>query len=78
MEKYFTPNISAYRKGFSTDHVHIRLLEEWRKKIDNNLFVGAILMDLWKDFNRIPQDLIIVKMTAYYCTNRKQCYLHRN
>ena len=32
MEEYFSPLISAYRINYSSQHVIIRLLEEWRKK----------------------------------------------
>ena len=38
--------MSAYRKHYSSQHVLLRLLEEWRKGLDNNLLVGAVLMDL--------------------------------
>ena len=38
--------MSAYRKGYSANHVLIRLIENWRKTLDNKLFTGAVLMDL--------------------------------
>ena len=42
MEHPFSPFISVYHKSFSTEHVLIRLLEEWRNKLDNNNVVGAV------------------------------------
>ena len=45
LDKYLSPSISAYRKGYSTQHVLTRLVEEWRERLDNNYIVGAILMD---------------------------------
>ena len=39
---------SAYRKNYSSQHVFLRLLEEWRKYLDNNYVVGVVLMDLFK------------------------------
>ena len=48
MEHHFSPFISAYRKSFSTEHVLIRLLEDWRNKLDNNNVVGAVLTDVSK------------------------------
>ena len=32
-------------------HVRIRLLEKWRKCLDNNDIVGRVLMDLYKAFD---------------------------
>ena len=65
LDKYFSPFISAYRKGYSTQHVLIRLVEEGRERLDNNYIIGAILMDLSKAFGCIPYDLIISKLAAY-------------
>ena len=59
----------AYRKGYNTNHVPIRWVEEWRIKLDNNLFVGAVLMGLPKALDCIPHNLIIDKMTAYRIQN---------
>ena len=64
MKQNFSPFLSAYRKSFSTEHVLIRLLEDWRNKLDNNA-VGAILTDLSKAFDCIAHDLLSVKLDAY-------------
>ena len=63
--KYLSSFISAYRKGYSTQHVLTRLVEEWSERLDNNYIVGAILMDLSKAFDCISHDLIIAKLAAY-------------
>ena len=85
LDKYFLPFISAYRKGYSTQHVLTRLVEEWREGRDNNYIVGAILIDLSKAFHCILHDLFIANLAAYgldhtalkliysYLHNRKQC-----
>ena len=65
MEHHFLLFISAYRKSFSTEHVLIRLLEDWRNKLDNNNVVGTVLTDLSKAFDCIPHDLLVAKLDAY-------------
>ena len=69
---------------YNTQHVLLRLIEEWKNKLDKNYVVGAIVMDLSKAFDCIPHDLIIAKLAAYcfdpkfleyilsYLTNREQ------
>ena len=63
MNKYISPYVSAYRKGYNSQHVLIRLLEEWRQHLDNNKVVGGVFMDLSKAFDRVP--LLIAKLAAY-------------
>ena len=69
MEHHFSPFVSAYRRSFSTEHVLIRLLEDWKNKLDNNNAAAAILTDLSKAFDCIPHDLLVAKLDAN-CFNR--------
>ena len=85
LENIFSPFLSAYRENYSTQHVLIRLVEEWKKHLDNNEVVGGVLMDLSKAFDCIPHDLLIAKLSAYgvdkialkyiysYLKKRQQC-----
>ena len=57
--------ISAYRRAYSTQHVLVRLIEDWWSNLDNDYLVGAVLMDLSKAFDCIPHDLLIAKLHAY-------------
>ena len=54
----------------------IRLIEEWRKNVDNNYFIGAVLMNLSKAFDCIPHDLVIVKLAAYKFDKNMICCIY--
>ena len=62
MNYLFSPFISACRESCNTQSMLIRLIEEWIKNLDNNYFIGAVLMDLSKAFDYISHDLEIAKL----------------
>ena len=68
--------MTTYRSGYSTNHVLIGLIENWKHALDNNLFIGAVLMDLLKAFNRISHDLLIANLHAYILDFDTVMFLH--
>ena len=76
--------LAAFRKGFGCATTLLRLAEDWKKDLDKQQYVGAVLMDLSKAFDCLPHDLILAKLSAYglsanacdflnsYLSNRKQ------
>ena len=57
--------LSAYRKKYGCEHVLVKLVDSWKKAMDNDQYVGTVLMDLSKAFDCIPHALLIAKMNAY-------------
>ncbi len=84
LEKYLSPSLCGFRKGYSTQHCLAVMVESWKKAIDKNKYAGAILTDLSKAFDCLNHKLLIAKLNAYglnenslqfiynYLTERKQ------
>ena len=53
--------LSAYRSKYSTQHVLLRLTEQWRTCLDKDRLVGAILMDISEAFDCLSHDLLIAE-----------------
>ena len=68
-ENIFNPFLAAFRPTFGCQSTLLRLVEDWKKALDDNLYVGAILMDLSKAFDCLPHDLIIQQLKAYGLSN---------
>ena len=43
-------SLSAYRTGYSCQHIILRLTEYWRQALDNGSAVGTVAMDLSRAF----------------------------
>ena len=61
----FNPFLAAFRKGFGCQSTLLRLLEDWRKALDNHQSAAAVLMELSKAFDCLPHGLLIEKLRAY-------------
>ena len=70
VENTLSEFIAAYRKTYSSNNVLLRLIENWKKHLDNKNIVGTVLMDLSKAFDCIPHDLLIAKLHAYGITKK--------
>ena len=51
IDQFLSPNMCRYKKGLSTQHMLLSLIEKWKKVLDNKGYGGAVLMDLWKTLN---------------------------
>ena len=65
MNTFLSKFLPAYRKSYSTNHVLVRLIENWKKPLGEKKYASAVLMNLLKAFASIPHDLLIAKMYVY-------------
>ena len=57
--------ISAYRKSCSSNHVLLRLIENWKESLDSQKFVRTVLMELSQAFDCISHNLLMAKIYIY-------------
>ena len=66
MENFLSPFPCGFRRGFSTQHCIMVMLELFKKGLDQGNAVGALLTDLSKAFDCINHDeLLTAKIEAY-------------
>ena len=65
IEKKLSPSLCGFRKGYSTQHALLDMLNKWQSALNDKGKVGAILMDLSKAFDCLPHNLLIAKLGAY-------------
>ncbi len=65
MQKYFNTILSillsAFRKMYSCQAVLLKMVEDWKKALDNYQQIGIIVVDLSKAFDSIPHSYLIKK-----------------
>ena len=83
-ENFLSNQQCGFRKGYSTQHCLLNLLEKWKNCVDKGKVFGALLTDLSKAFDCLDHELLIAKRNAYgfnlaalrlihdYLSNRKQ------
>ena len=64
-DKILSKFVSAYRKPYGSNRVLLKLIEEWKKSLDDKNIVGTVLMDLSKAFDCISHDLLAAKLYDY-------------
>ena len=55
----------GFRRGFSSQHCLIYMIEKWKKSLDNKGAAGALLTDLSKAFDCLDHGLLIAKLEAF-------------
>ena len=55
----------SFQKGYSTQDCLLAMVENCKKVLDQGNKYGALLTDLSKTFDCLPNDLIVVKLHIY-------------
>ena len=54
--------MAAYRENYSTNHILIKLIENWKKALEEKFLVDAVLMDLSKALRNKKQLLSSIRI----------------
>ena len=76
MKTYLSPFLCGFRKGFSTQHCLIAMLEKMKKSLDKQHYAAALLTDLSKAFDCINHELLIAKLEAYQFSPSSLKYIY--
>ena len=62
---YLNDLMCRFWKAHSIELAFFRLIQSWKKKLDNSDLVGTILMDLSRAYVYLPHDHLIAKLEVY-------------
>ena len=65
MESFLLKYQCGFRKGYSTQHCLLFMLEKWKRAVDNGKVFGILLTDLFKAFDCLSHELLLAKLHAY-------------
>ena len=81
MKNKFSPYLCGFRKNHNVQYSLLKMIESWKKQLDNGEKVGAIFMNLSKSFDTINHSLLLAKLKAYDFPNQAlsllQSYLRK-
>ena len=70
MKNKFSPYLCVFRKNYNAQYPLLKIIENWKKQLDNGEKVRVILMDLSKAFDMINHSLLLAKLKAYGFSNQ--------
>ena len=75
MKNKFSPYLWGFRKNRNAQYSLSKMIENWKKQLDNGEKVGVIFMDLSKAFDTINHSLLLAKLKAYGFSNQVLSWL---
>ena len=76
INSFLSEYMAAYRENYSTNHFIIRLIENWKKTLDEKFLVGAVLTDLSKACDCNPHDLLTAKLHAHGFSRKTVTFIY--
>ena len=70
MKNKFSPYLCGFRKNHNAQYSFLKMIENWKKQLDNSKKVGVIFMGLSKAFDTISHSLLLAKIKGYGFSNQ--------
>ena len=70
MKNKFSPYLCGFRTNYNAQYSLLKMIENWKKQLDNGEKVGVIFMDFSKAFDTINHGLLLGKLKAYDFSNQ--------
>ena len=77
-EGCFSELLCSFKKGHSTQHGLLRLLNLWKRGLDDSNITGTLFTDLSKAYNCLPPvpELLISKLAPYVVKRSSLLFLY--
>ena len=75
INSFLTEYMAAYRKNIGLTRFN-KIIENWRKALDEKFLVASVVMDLLKAFDCIPHNLLIAKLNAYDFSQKTVTFIY--
>ena len=70
MKNQFSPYLCGFRKNHNAQYSLLKMIENWKKQLENREKIGVNFTDLSKAFHTISHSSLLAKLNAYGFSNQ--------
>ena len=70
IENKFSPYLCGFRKNQNAQYSLLKMIENWKKQLDNREKMGVLFMDLSTVFDTINHSLLLAELKTDHFSNQ--------